>query len=533
MKLKFWLLIPLIIILNALLGVAFLVDERAEILKEMSYSAKRELIDVWYPKALDRVHGGYLSTFDAQFNPVGTQEKMIVTQARHIWSNSKAAIFYSDPKYKAYAKHGFMFLKEKMWDKKFGGFHTLVSREGVVKNRSFSPKEAYGNSFAIYALAGYYQASGDTSALNLAIATFNWLEKHSHDPVHKGYYQHMEQDGTPIIRNPSTPSTAELGYKDQNSSIHLLESFTELYTVWPDKLLKERLTEMFLLVRDKITTPKGSLTLFFTPEWKPVSTLDSSYASILKHRGLDHISFGHDVETAYLLLEASHILGYKHDSVTLNIGKKMVDHALANGWDKQLGGFYDEGYYFKDKSGMTIIKDSKNWWAQAEGLNTLLIMSNYFPNDDMQYFSKFQQLWKYTKTYLIDHENGDWYQGGLDKEPQQKQALKGQIWKGTYHNFRALMSCIQHLEHDKTAPALPANVKLVSAKKQLNLSWKAAKDDRRMLGYNIYRGGIRIGFTPLTNFEIAKPASGKFIYSIKAIDFSGNESKAAIFKTII
>jgi len=25
----------------------------------------------------------------------------------------------------------------------------------------------------------------------------------------------------------------------------------------------------------------------------------------------------------------------------------MVDHALNNGWDNTLGGFYDEGYYLK------------------------------------------------------------------------------------------------------------------------------------------------------------------------------------------
>src|SRR6185312_9875513 len=106
------------------------------------------------------------------------------------------------------------------------------------KPGSFAPKEAYGNSFAMYALAAYYHASHDTSALNLAKQCFWWLEKHSHDPVYKGYYQHMQRDGTPIVRDSSIRSTAETGYKDQNSSIHLLESLTELYSVWKDKLLR-------------------------------------------------------------------------------------------------------------------------------------------------------------------------------------------------------------------------------------------------------------------------------------------------------
>jgi len=111
-----------------------------------------------------------------------------------------------------------------------------------------------------------------------------------------------------------------------------------------------------------------------------------------------------------------------------------------------LGGFFDEGYYFKGRDTISIIVDSKNWWAQAEGLNTLLLMADYFPNDQMQYFDKFKQLWKYINLYLIDHINGDWYEEGLDKEPQRKTALKGHIWKATYHQFRALSNCFKRLK---------------------------------------------------------------------------------------
>ena len=109
------------------------------------------------------------------------------------------------------------------------------------------PKNAYGNAFAIYALAAYYKASGDTSALNLAKKSFLWLEKHSHDPVHKGYFQHLKRDGTPVVRDETIPSTSDIGYKDQNSSIHLLEAFTELYGVWKHDIVRQRLQEMLYL----------------------------------------------------------------------------------------------------------------------------------------------------------------------------------------------------------------------------------------------------------------------------------------------
>jgi len=419
-------------------------NTRHVIADAMEHNLTAEVLDKWYPQAFDTVDGGFISSFTYDFKPTGDQEKMIVTQARHTWTNAKASLRYPQvDHYKEGARHGFMFLKDVMWDKTYGGFYTLVDKQGNVKGDS--SKTAYGNAFGIYALAAYYASSKDTMALNLAKSAFYWLEKGSHDPVLKGYYQHLQRNGMPIHRQPNTPSTVDTGYKDQNSSIHILEALTELYQVWPDELLRERLNEMLVLIRDTIVTPKGYLTLFLYPDWKPVSFADSSEAVIDKHHYLDHVSFGHDVETGYLMLEASHILGLHNDSTTLRIAKKMIDHALINGWDNNVGGFYDEGYYFKDKPGITITHDTKNWWAQAEGLNALLLMADLFPDDDMHYYEKFEMLWKYTDTYLIDHTYGDWYAGGLDKQPEMKTALKGNIWKGIYHHYRSLDNCIQRL----------------------------------------------------------------------------------------
>ena len=418
---------------------------RLAIAAEMETHMKSEILDKWYPLAVDTVFGGFLSSFTYDFKPTGDQDKMIVTQARHTWSNSKAAGLYPNEKqFLSNANHGFRFLRDVMWDKKFGGFYTLVDRQGNVKNGD-STKTAYGNAFAIFALAAYFKASGDTSALTLAKKAFAWLEKGSHDAKLLGYFQHLKRDGTPIIRPVNTPVGSDLGYKDQNSSIHLLEAFTELYQVWPDSLIKVRLNEMLVLIRDTIVTPKGSLTLFLLPDWTPVTFKDSSRQTILNNARLDHISFGHDVETAFLMIEASEVLGLENDTLTYRMAKKMTDHALLNGWDDSIGGFYDEGYYFKDEPGITIIRDSKNWWAQAEGMNTLLLMAELYPNDDLHYMEKFEKQWNYCNTQLIDHEFGDWYAGGLDKQPEMKTALKGHVWKGNYHQLRSLMHCVERL----------------------------------------------------------------------------------------
>ena len=429
-------------------------DRRQQLAEEIENSIHTQLLNKWYPAAVDLEHGGFLSNFSHDFQAEDKQEKMVVSQARHIWSTSKAAVYYPDKEdYLGMARQGFLFLKDKFWDKEFGGFYTLTDQSGKVLDPDQEAKTAYGNAFAIFGLAAYYQASSDTAALALAQKAFHWLEKHSHDPVHKGYYQSLARNGSPLVDRRGLPSTSQIGYKDQNSSIHLLEAFTELYQVWPDALLGERLKEMLYLIRDTMVTEEGYLQLFFFPNWGPVTYRDSTQSQIEKHHSLDHVSFGHDVETAYLMLEASHVLGID-DPKIMQVAKKMVDHSLNYGWDKEVGGFYDGGFYFQGDDELTIVKDSKNWWAQAEGLNTLLIMADYFPKDEMAYFDKFQQQWDYITRYVIDQEHGEWYAGGLDKEPHHQQTRKGQIWKTPYHNFRSLANCVQRLRSKPHTPSL-------------------------------------------------------------------------------
>ena len=417
-----------------------------KVLNELTESLDHNILDVWYPRTIDSIYGGFLSDFDYKWDMKGSQNKMIVTQSRHVWTCSTVAGFYPEKKarYLKIASHGVQFLKDKMWDPKLGGFFNLVDRQGNALKSGKTDrimKDAYGNAFAIYGLSAFVRQTKDTSALALAKKAFLWLDKHSYDPQFGGYFQFLEADGTPLKNGyQGTPP------KDQNSSIHLLEALTELYQVWPDPVVKERLLMMLGLVRDKITDPKGYLHLFENQDLSPFSLRDSTEEVRKKRWSLDHISYGHDVETAYLMLEASEIAGLKNDTLTLRKAKKMVDHSLKSGWDRSVGGFYDGGYYFKSQDTVTIIRNTKNWWAQAEGLNSLLLMSDLFPNDPHNYKSLFLKEWEYINTYLIDHEHGDWYESGIDKEPRAKLAMKSQIWKCNYHNSRSLMNCIKRLK---------------------------------------------------------------------------------------
>src|SRR5450755_366464 len=118
--------------------------ERKQIAASMERSLEHELLDIWYPQSMDTVYGGFLSTFTYDFKPTGSQPKMIVTQARHTWTNSKAALRYPEKSYyRRDATAGFHFLADVMWDKQYGGFYTLVSRKGEIPSGDPANKDAY------------------------------------------------------------------------------------------------------------------------------------------------------------------------------------------------------------------------------------------------------------------------------------------------------------------------------------------------------------------------------------------------------
>jgi mannobiose 2-epimerase len=418
--------------------------DRDTIASEIQKLLKSEF-DLWYPLVIDTVYGGYFSDVNYKWQLDGPQDKMIVTQARHIWSVSNAAQYYKNNVYLLkVAAHGFKFLKNVMWDKEFGGFYNLVNREGQpLKEVGQLNKQVYGNAFAIYGLAAYYKVSKDIEALKLAQETFRWIEKHSYDPVYGGYFQFMSREGIPF-----KDGFGGVPPKDQNSSIHLLECFTELYEVWPDPVLKERLSSMLEIIRDKITTKKGNLTLYFSQDWVPATNRRLRPDDKQANSEFDHVSFGHDIETAYLLLEASNVLGIKNDTTTLKIAKRMVDHSYTYGMDKENWGLFDEGSYSGQSEEIKIIKKTKEWWAQAEAMNSFLMMSELFPGEKLPYYEKFCNQWNYIKKYLIDPKYGGWYWGGIDIMPGNIYAYKGSIWKCNYHTSRALINCLKRLRNN-------------------------------------------------------------------------------------
>lgn len=410
-------------------------------------SAWNDVLTVWYPRAIDTVYGGYLANFTYDWQPLPEQDKMIVTQARHLWTTTQAARLYPEQlRYDQAARHGFEFLRDHQWNTRHGGFHWKVNRRGepLLGNPADRLMSTYGNAFGIYALAAYAHYRKDKESLTWAKKAFRWLDQHAHDSVQGGYFAALTEDGQPIDRAFATQNglPARAYYKDQNTSIHLLEAFSELYQVWSDTLVRRRLEEMLTLIRDIMVSDVGYLRLYFQPDWTPVSYRDSSQMVREANYALDHVSFGHDIETAFLLREAAEILYGKVDDKTRAVAQKLVNHTLRYGFDPARSGIYDQGYYLPGTDTVTIINPHKAWWSQAEGLNALALYARLFP-DDPRYSRAFAKLGQYTRTYVIDSEHGGWYAAGLDTYPEARTAPKGQQWKGNYHNGRALMRLLK------------------------------------------------------------------------------------------
>jgi len=405
---------------------------------EVDAALKNDVLNVWFPRSVDNLHGGFHSHFARDWKELPSDGKFSVFQGRMTWV--AAQVVLREPAMKEQfvpiVHHGVDFLANVLWDKQDGGFFWGLDDEGRITPSFGDEKELYGIGFCIYGAAAAYQATGDPKALELAKNGFLWLDKHAHDSAHGGYFEWLSRNGTPIVPHipNGTVATNPIGpinYKSMNTHIHLLEAFTQLYQVWPDATLQARLEELLAIVRDKICVEPGVMNLYFTNAWQPIP---------------DHDSYGHDVETAYLMLETDEVLHKNAGEQTERMAKMLVDHALAYGWDGKNGGFFREGTTFGNPE-----DTMKEWWIQMEGLNALLMMHERYGEHDSKYFQRFLEQWTFIRNRTIDAQyRGDFNLTTADGTPASKD--KGSIWKAAYHDGRAFWNVRDRLRSLAATP---------------------------------------------------------------------------------
>lgn len=391
---------------------------------------EQNVLPFWFPKLVGAKTRGFIQNVKSDGETADDGKRFLVFQARLTWVAAEVARRYPEKRaeYLRYVEHGLDVLEHGLSDARAGGLHWEIDLHGKPTSNE---KHVYGIAFGIYAAATAARVGEGERAKNLALKTFAWLDEKAHDAEHGGYYEALSLEGKPILTPPKGRENDAIGTaygrKSMNTHIHVLEALTELYRVVPSEALKRRLTEVFELVRDRISDEAGFFHLYFAPDWT-------------KFDGPE--SYGHDVEGAFLLLEAAEALGIPNDEKTRTVAKKLVDRALERGWDATLGGFYNEG----EPSGRaTDLR--KVWWVQAEGLNGLLALHELYAAETRRYLDAFAAQWSFIEKYVSDRERGEWWgylgpRGELEDPAQ----LKANQWKACYHDARALMVSAEKLE---------------------------------------------------------------------------------------
>ena len=388
----------------------------------------RCVLVAWFPRSVDREHGGFLCDFDYRWELSGSQPKMLEYQARQTLAAARSAACSPDfVALREIAVHGFRFLKERMWDRSFGGWYRLLDRAGTPGEGA--TKHGHGSSYAISACVACYELTGDPECLELAKSAFDWLEEHAHDDRHGGYFVFYAQDGTPILSSDQGLRDAigtPIGFKDANTTSDLLRCFSDLYRVWPDALLKKRLEEMLCIVRDRLVVAPGVMHTYAHPDWTPLP---------------DCVRYGQVLRSASFLMSASEALFVTVDPMTKRVARSMIDTMLRVAWDPERGGFHFAGSSFgPTNTGRTVIfaKD-KSWWIQADGMKALLALARLLEDD--AYTALFSRLWDYVKKYVIDAKHGGWLADGLDTNPAARKGPKATMWKDCSHEVEALLDC--------------------------------------------------------------------------------------------
>ena len=393
---------------------------------EVETNLRRDVLDKWFPAAVDRDAGGFYENFKENWTRGPTGEKSIVYQSRLTWLSAQAALRFPEKsdQYLAITRHGVAALAEKLWDKEKGGFFWAVDDGGRPDRDRADEKHVYGIAFGIYAAASSHAVTKDPASLDLARRAFQWLDRHAHDDKHGGYFEALTRDGHPILTAPANRLSDAIGTrygrKSMNTHIHVLEALVALHRVWPDAAVRARLAEVHEAVAGKIYADPGVLHVYLSPDWKPVPGPDS---------------FGHDVEAAFLLVESAEALGMPDDERTWRVAGRLVDHALDVGFDHDRGGFYYEG----TADGRELEK-RKVWWVQAEGINALLLMHERFGRETPRYWEAFARTWSFISKHQVDARHGGWYNTvNADGTPIPGRP-KSDRWTEGYHQGRALLT---------------------------------------------------------------------------------------------
>ena len=388
--------------------------------KEMQDVLTGNILPFWIDKMVDHENGGFYGRIDGHGNLHADAEKGGILNARILWTFSAAYRVLGKSEYLEMATRAKDYIIAHFIDREYGGTYWSLDYKGNPKD---TKKQFYAIGFMIYGLSEYVRATGDKEALDYAIQLFECIEEHSLDAIYNGYIEACTREWGEIA--DMRLSDLDANYpKSQNTHLHIIEPYANLYRVWKDERLEKALRNMINIFTDKILNPETNhLDLFFEKDWT---------------RGAGHLeSYGHDIECSWLMHEAALVLG---DAEVLKKVEEIVP-LVAKASEK---GLNPDGSMIHEANLDTgHVDDDLHWWVQAEAVVGFYNIYQHFGDESA--LDKSLQCWQYIKDNLIDYEGGEWYWSRRPDGTLNLDDDKAGFWKCPYHNGRMCLEIIERI----------------------------------------------------------------------------------------
>lgn len=385
---------------------------------EMQDVLQKNILRFWLDKMVDQEHGGFYGRIDGHEHLHADAEKGAILNARILWAFSAAYRVLGDKAYLEAASRAKHYIIDHFIDPEYGGVYWSLDCNGKPLD---TKKQFYAIGFAIYGMSEYARATGDAAALKVAIDLYRCIEEHALDHEYNGYIEAMTRDWQPIA--DMRLSELDANYpKSQNTHLHIIEPYTNLYRVWKSDELKASLHNLIDIFTDRILNPETHhLDLFFDMDWK---------------RGAGALeSYGHDIECSWLIHEAALVLG---DAEVLKKVEPIVE-MVAKASEKGLNA--DGSMVHEANLDTGYVDSDLHWWVQAEAVVGFFNIYQYFGDESA--LQKAQHCWTYIKENLIDNENGEWHWSRRKDGTLNLDDDKAGFWKCPYHNSRMCLEIIE------------------------------------------------------------------------------------------
>lgn len=378
---------------------------RARDIRERVRRLGDEVIGFWRTRGPDPEYGGFYGEHDAAGVPVPRADKGLYQQMRHLWAFS---VWYRyrepTPEIEAICDNLYDFVITHGYDPSDNEFPYTVTYAGEPAD---SRRDLYTLSFAMLGLAEYARTFDKPAAAEYALECFRSVDARFQDDEYLGY------DETAV----SSPNQS----KNTGNIMHLIESFTVLYEATGDPQVGQRLEEFVQVTIDHILQPEGYCRMTFSRDWTPT--------------GRNSILYGHDLQTAWLLLDAAAALGRENDPAVVTAALSMGGKSAVMAFDTQRGGYFHDG-----TPDGTVTRRTKIWWVQCEGL--LCLWRLYDLTGDSRYLDRLDATLRFIETYQRDPQTGEWFAGIEDGRVTDWTfgLEKGTLRKASYHDVRALVN---------------------------------------------------------------------------------------------